>query len=114
MKMECWDTNINVKDKMRKILQRQIEKIECDISGEDLSNKDHCFLEIPLLVADKEILKAHKGEEDIYYDLKYWNTELNNEIGFEIYKFLKRKYPEQILKMVDHKNYKIISYPGEE
>lgn len=101
---------------MKKLIQERKEKVYCDITGKELgtdhdnpANSFYCVL----LVANKDTIKECKDEgydEDIAYDVKYIDIDMCQSVAFEVFNFLKRKYPEAINKIVDTKKNKITIY----
>lgn len=100
---------------MKKTIQESITKTICDISGKELKS-DYCFLELQVLAVDKEFVEDALREEqeergrkltkkekqtikDSYYELEYLILDFKPEIGYEILKFLKEKYPRQMKKL---------------
>lgn len=101
--------------RMRKLIQERKEKVYCDITGKELgtdynpTNSFHC----ELLVANKDDIKECKNEGyngDAAYDVVYIDIDMCQSVAFEVFNFLKRKYPEAINKIVDTKKNKIQIY----
>ena len=112
---------------MKKVIKQAKIEYRCDITGKSLDSAslekevgscDPSHLELNLMVRDKlKIVKRVAAEElekkqseltqeDIdYYDewdyLRTNSLDLHPEIAYEIYKFLRRKYPEVVKNWLD-------------
>lgn len=77
---------------MKKIIKNEVSYIICDITNKIIQKsgemKDYCTINIPLYIQD--------GEGECEGAIEYLELDLSNQIGYEIYNFLKKKYSKKI------------------
>lgn len=99
---------------MRKLIP-QIETVTCDITGKRIDNQypnyHQCSIFFSLIFLDEKKKKdliqyweddeAEMSKKEIEAEaceLREFSMDFSEEVAIEIYKFLKRKYPEQMKK----------------